>query len=86
MYHTRIQSERFEGDFGKEEYIINKQVLNKFSQHTMVLHPLPRVDEISSDIDNDPRALYFEQAYNGVPIRMSLLLQVLGKDKEIMSN
>lgn len=75
MYHTRIQSERFEGDFGKEEYIINKEVLDKFSNDTLVLHPLPRLEEISTDIDDDPRALYFEQASNGVPIRMSLFLK-----------
>lgn len=75
MYHTRIQSERFEGDFGKEEYIINKEVLNKFSKDTLVLHPLPRLEEISTDIDDDPRAVYFEQAHNGVPVRMSLILK-----------
>ncbi len=75
MYHTRIQSERFEGDFGKEEYIINKEILDKFSEHTLVLHPLPRLEEISTDIDDDPRALYFEQAHNGVPVRMSLILK-----------
>ncbi len=75
MYHTRIQSERFEGDFGKEEFIINKEVLNNFSKDTLVLHPLPRLEEISTDIDDDPRALYFEQAANGVPIRMSLFLK-----------
>lgn len=79
MYHTRIQSERFEGDFGKEEYIINNEVLSKFSKDTIILHPLPRNGEISEEIDNDPRALYFKQAYNGVPIRMSLLLQVFDK-------
>lgn len=81
LYHTRIQSERFEGDFGKEEFIINKEVLDKFSDDTIVMHPLPRVNEISEDIDEDPRAMYFKQAHNGVPIRMSLLLQVFGKDK-----
>lgn len=79
LYHTRIQSERFEGDFGKEEYIINKEILNQFSKDTIVLHPLPRVNEISDDIDDDPRAMYFKQAHNGIPIRMSLLLQVLNK-------
>lgn len=80
MYHTRIQQERFEGDFGKEEYIINKEVLNKFSENTIVLHPLPRTGEIAEDIDDDPRALYFEQAGNGLYIRMALLLQALNKD------
>ncbi len=77
MYHTRIQSERFEGDFGREEFIINKDVLNKFSENTIVLHPLPRNEEISTDIDDDPRAMYFKQAHNGLYVRMALLLEVL---------
>ena len=75
LYHTRIQSERFEGDFGREEYIINKETLNKFSNHTIVLHPLPRNEEISTDIDDDPRAMYFKQAHNGLYIRMGLFVQ-----------
>ena len=79
MYHTRIQSERFDGDFGKEEFIINKEVLSKFSKNTIVLHPLPRVNEISEDIDDDPRAMYFKQAHNGMYVRMALLLQVFDK-------
>ncbi len=80
MYHTRIQQERFEGDFEKEEYIINKEVLSNFSENTIVLHPLPRTGEISEDIDDDPRALYFEQAGNGLYIRMGLLLQAFNKE------
>ena len=79
MYHTRIQAERFEGDFGKEEYIINKSVLDKFSDHTIVLHPLPRNEEISTDIDDDPRALYFKQALNGLYVRMGLFVQAFEK-------
>jgi aspartate carbamoyltransferase catalytic subunit len=79
LYHTRIQSERFEGDFGKEEFIINKAVLDKFSNKTMVLHPLPRNNEIDADIDDDPRAMYFEQAENGMYVRMAILKTILGK-------
>ena len=75
MYHTRIQSERFEGDFGREEFIINQEILKQFSDHTIVLHPLPRNEEISEDIDNDPRALYFNQAVNGLYVRMGLFVQ-----------
>ena len=78
LYHTRIQAERFEGDLGVEEYIINKEILNQFSDNTIVLHPLPRVNEISTDIDDDERAMYFKQAHNGVPVRMSILLTVFG--------
>lgn len=75
MYHTRIQNERFDGDFGKEEYIINKTVLDKFSENTIILHPLPRNEEISSDIDDDPRAMYFKQAHNGLYVRMALFVK-----------
>lgn len=77
LYHTRIQSERFEGDFGKEEFIINRQVLDQFSENTIVLHPLPRNEEISEEIDDDPRAMYFQQAHNGLYVRMALLLKAL---------
>ena len=76
MYHTRIQAERCDEDLGKEEFIINKEELDNFSPNTIVLHPLPRVDEISADIDNDKRAKYFEQAHNGMWVRMALLLKV----------
>ncbi len=79
IYHTRIQAERFEGDFGKEEFIINKKVLDTFSSNTILMHPLPRVIEISTDVDDDPRACYFEQAHNGLYVRMALLLQVLDR-------
>lgn len=77
LYHTRIQQERFEGDLGKEEFIINKSILDKFSEKTFVMHPLPRLNEISENIDNDPRAVYFEQAHNGVPVRMAMYLTAM---------
>lgn len=80
IYHTRIQAERFEGDYGKEEFIINKEVLDTFSENTILMHPLPRVIEIATDVDDDPRACYFEQAHNGLYVRMALLLQVLDRD------
>lgn len=76
MYHTRIQAERCDEDLGKEEFVINKEILDQFSENTLVLHPLPRVDEISADIDDDKRAKYFEQAHNGMWVRMALLLKV----------
>ena len=62
-----------------EEYIINKETLNKFTDKVIVLHPLPRNNEISEDIDNDPRAMYFEQAENGMYVRMAILKTILGK-------
>lgn len=82
MYHTRIQSERFEEDFGREEFIINQEILNKFSDHTIVLHPLPRNEEISEDIDNDPRAMYFTQAVNGLYVRMGLFVQAFENEEK----
>ena len=79
MYHTRIQAERCDEDLGSEEFIINKEILNQFSENTIVMHPLPRVDEISTDIDDDKRAKYFEQAHNGMWVRMALLLKIFEK-------
>lgn len=77
LYHTRTQYERFEGERGREEFIIDKTILDKFSKDTILLHPLPRNEEIAPDVDDDPRALFFKQAHNGVQIRMALLLQAL---------
>lgn len=79
MYHTRIQAERSDENLGKEEFVINKKVLNEFSENTIVMHPLPRVNEIDEDVDDDERAVYFEQAHNGMWVRMALLLKVLKK-------
>ena len=81
IYHTRIQAERFEGDFGKEEFVIDKKVLDTFSKDTILMHPLPRVTEIATDVDDDPRAYYFKQAHNGLYARMALLLQIFDRDK-----
>ena len=66
--------------FGKEEFVVDKNVLNMFSENVILLHPLPRVNEISTDVDDDPRACYFEQAHNGLWVRMALLLQVLNRE------
>ncbi|CAL0315902.1 unnamed protein product [Lupinus luteus] len=78
VYQTRIQKERFgerfdlyEGARGK--YIVNQQVLNVMQKHAVVMHPLPRLDEITVEVDRDPRAAYFRQAKNGLYIRMALL-------------
>lgn len=82
IYHTRIQVERFkenEDTSGLEEFIINKKVFDTFSKNTILLHPLPRNEEIATDVDDDPRALYFKQAHNGVYVRMALLLQAFDK-------
>jgi aspartate carbamoyltransferase catalytic subunit len=82
LYQTRTQRERMTASEGNvKEIIINKQVLSRFHSRTMVLHPLPRNQEISPDIDHDPRALYFEQAKNGMWVRMALLYALLTENR-----
>jgi aspartate carbamoyltransferase catalytic subunit len=82
VYQTRIQKERFpsEADYQavKGTYIIDPAMMENLAPHAIVMHPLPRVNEISVDVDSDPRAAYFRQARNGVYIRMALLHQLLG--------
>ncbi len=82
LYLTRAQKERWEDpDDEASSYYprVTKDILSRPEfRSTSILHPLPRVDEISTEIDDDERSLYFDQAANGVPIRMALLLAVLG--------
>jgi len=77
LYMTRIQRERFptEEEYLKFKgvYVVDKNIMDMAQENTIVMHPLPRVDEISSEVDSDPRAKYFEQAKNGVPTRMAVL-------------
>ena len=81
LYMTRVQKERFfnEADYIrlKDYYILNKEKLKKAKEDLCVLHPLPRVNEISTAIDDDPRAKYFTQALNGKYIRMALIIKLL---------
>ncbi len=83
IYQTRVQKERFCGEsFTQEEETkcyLNKKTMTHFGQETFILHPLPRNGEINIDLDNDRRAVYFEQAKNGVYVRMALLMKLLGK-------
>lgn len=83
LYVTRVQKERFEDPAEYEQlknaYIIDRDTLRDAKQRMIVMHPLPRVGEISEDVDNDPRAAYFRQMENGLYIRMALLALVLGK-------
>ena len=85
LYMTRVQRERFfnEEDYMrlKDYYILDKAKLKKAKKDLCILHPLPRVNEISTDVDDDPRAAYFEQAYNGVYIRMALILKLLEENE-----
>ncbi len=81
LYMTRVQKERFfnEEDYVrmKDFYILDKQKMELAKPDMMVLHPLPRVNEISVEVDDDPRAAYFKQAQYGVYVRMALILTLL---------
>ena len=78
---TRVQKERFfnEEDYVrlKDFYILDKKKLRKAKEDMLVLHPLPRVNEISVEIDDDPRAAYFDQVQYGKYVRMALILTLL---------
>ncbi|GAB2232509.1 hypothetical protein Droror1_Dr00011546 [Drosera rotundifolia] len=82
VYQTRIQRERFgeRNDLYEEargKYIVDINVLSVMQKHAIVMHPLPRLDEITVDVDEDPRAAYFRQAKNGLYIRMAILKLLL---------
>jgi aspartate carbamoyltransferase catalytic subunit len=87
LYMTRVQRERFfnEDDYlrMKDFYILDADKLSLAKEDMYVLHPLPRVNEISVEVDDDPRAAYFKQAQYGVYVRMALILTLLGLDKTI---
>lgn len=84
IYQTRIQRERF-GDRVEEyqqargHYIVDRSILERMSGDAIVMHPLPRVDEIVPEVDEDPRAAYFRQAHNGLYVRMALLRMILAR-------
>jgi aspartate carbamoyltransferase catalytic subunit len=82
VYQTRVQKERFTDpdDFeaARRAIRIDAEVMRALPQQAIVMHPLPRVDEIATEVDADPRAAYFRQARNGVAIRMALLDLLLG--------
>lgn len=82
VYMTRIQRERFsdpmEYEKVKDSYVMNRAMLEGSKDNMRVLHPLPRVNEITEDVDTDPKAYYFQQAQNGVYVRQALLTAILG--------
>lgn len=84
LYMTRVQKERFfnEEDYVrlKDSYILNADKMKLAKEDMLVLHPLPRVNEISTEVDSDPRAVYFEQAEYGVYVRMALIIKLLEVD------
>jgi carbamoyl-phosphate synthase/aspartate carbamoyltransferase/dihydroorotase len=83
LYVTRVQKERFEDPAEYERvkgaYVIDVDVMKPAKREMIVMHPLPRVGEISVDFDEDPRAAYFRQMEYGLYVRMALLAMVLGK-------
>jgi aspartate carbamoyltransferase len=83
LYVTRVQRERFESEevynSVKGAYVVGAALMKKAKKRMVVLHPLPRVNEISVDFDDDPRAAYFRQMEYGLYVRMALLAMVLGK-------
>jgi aspartate carbamoyltransferase catalytic subunit len=83
LYVTRVQKERFataeEYEALKHYFIVTPTTLSKCKPRMCVLHPLPRVGEITEEVDADPRAAYFRQMQNGLYVRMALLALVMGK-------
>mmetsp|Transcript_7441 Transcript_7441/g.18635 ORF Transcript_7441/g.18635 Transcript_7441/m.18635 type:complete len:333 (-) Transcript_7441:91-1089(-) len=83
LYVTRVQKERFETEEAYESvkgsYVIDKAFMDMAPKDMIVLHPLPRVDEITTEVDADPRAAYFRQMENGMYVRMALLALIMGK-------
>jgi aspartate carbamoyltransferase catalytic subunit len=85
MYVTRIQKERFPdaAEYAKVKgtYRIDLKTLKNAKKDLIILHPLPRIDEIAPEVDNTPQARYFQQVWNGTVVRMALLALVLGATK-----
>ena len=87
LYMTRIQKERFFSEQEyirlKDSYILDLKKLKNSKENLTIMHPLPRVNEIATEVDDDPRAKYFEQVENGRWIRMALILKMLGLENEV---
>lgn len=88
LYMTRVQKERFfnEEDYIrlKDSFILDTEKMKYANKDMLILHPLPRVNEISPEVDNDPRAVYFKQAEYGVYVRMALIMKLLKKDGGVL--
>ncbi len=86
LYMTRIQKERFadpvEYNRLKDSFVLSRRLLDQAKDGVVVMHPLPRVNEIAEDVDSYTGAAYFRQAANGVPVRMALLALVTGRDQD----
>ena len=83
MYVTRIQKERYENIdeynkiISKENFCLNEENIKLMKEDSIVLHPLPRLQEISTSVDNDKRCVYFKQVENGVYARMAILEEII---------
>ena len=84
LYMTRVQQERFENkdeyEILKDYYILTAEKMKKAKSDMLVMHPLPRVNEIDTEVDKDKRAVYFDQAKFGMYVRMALIMKLLGVD------
>ena len=84
---TRVQRERFENQEEyerlKDYYILNKSKMKNAKEDMLVMHPLPRVNEIDVDVDDDKRAVYFKQAKYGMFVRMALIMKLLGIEESL---
>lgn len=82
IYMTRVQKERFSDPFEyektKDTYLLHNNMLKDSKPNMRILHPLPRVNEIDTDVDDNPKAYYFEQAHNGVYVRQAIITSILG--------
>ena len=85
LYMTRIQKERFEDPaeyaWLKGSYVLTREMVERINPDLTIMHPLPRVDEITTDVDDLPGAAYFRQARNGVYTRMALIALVTGQER-----
>ena len=85
LYTTRIQEERFpdpvEYEKVKNAYRIDRQAVERIGGNVTIMHPLPRLNEISTDLDDHPGAAYFDQARNGVTVRKAVLATLLGVER-----
>ena len=86
LYMTRVQRERFfnEDDYIRliDSFILDNEKMKYARPDMLVMHPLPRVNEIATEVDTDPRAVYFKQALYGKYVRMALIITLLGLNKE----
>ncbi len=89
IYVNRLQEERLPSNMDaaavRGSYLLNAEVMKHAKQDAMIMHPLPRVNELAYELDDDPRAAYFEQSANAVPIRMALIASLMGLEQLILT-